>query len=123
MSGYINVFSGGALTQDSTTFDFTGQLVKLLHTHTLTFGGDIERDRIDVDDYSYTPGDNTFNGQRTQAPPGRLCRPDSPQSGNAFADFYTGYESSFFQDNGRKPICANSVRPCIVQDDWKVIPS
>ena len=35
------------------------QIVKLLHTHTLAMGFDLERTRIDMDDYSYTPGDNT----------------------------------------------------------------
>jgi hypothetical protein len=105
ISGFVNVFSGGALTQDSTTFDFTAQIVKLLNRHTLTFGGDIERTRIDADDYSYTPGDNTFNGQRT---------------GNTLADFYVGYEASFFQDNGRK-FYLRELRPSLyVQDDWKM---
>ena len=107
INGFVNIFSGGALTQDSTTFDFTANLIKLLHTHTLSMGGDIERDRIDMDDYSYTPGDNTFNSQRT---------------GNAVADFYTGYESSFFQDNGRKAYL-REIRPSLfVQDDWRAKP-
>jgi hypothetical protein len=55
---------------------------------------------VDVNDFSYTPGDNTFNGQRT---------------GSALSDFYLGLESAFFQDNGRavffagrspQPLCA-----------------
>jgi len=118
---YINIFSGGALTQDSTTFDFTAQLVKLLHTHTLTFGGDIERTRIDADDYSYTPGDNTFNGSRTAVPVGSTLPTGFTKSGNAFADFYTGYESSFFQDNGRK-LYLREIRPSLyVQDDWRIL--
>ncbi len=69
ISGYVEAFSGGALTQDSTTFDFHAQAIKLWHTHTLAFGFDLERSRIDMDDYSYTPGDSTspgFNGKRTQ---------------------------------------------------------
>jgi len=118
--GYINVFSGGALTQDSTTFDVTAMVVKLLHTHTLTMGGDFERTRIDADDYSYTPGDNTFNGARTQAPSGVTLPTGFTKSGNNFADFYTGYESSFYQDNGRK-FYLREVRPSLyVEDDWKV---
>jgi hypothetical protein len=118
--GYIDIFSGGALTQDSTTFDFTAQLVKLLHTHTLTLGGDIERTRIDADDYSYTPGDNTFSAQQTQSPTGTPAGYAS--TGNSFASFYTGYESSFYQDNGRK-FYLREVRPSLyVQDDWKFKP-
>jgi len=116
---YIDIFSGGALTQDSTTFDFSAQIVKVLHTHTLTLGGDLERTRIDADDYSYTPGDNTFNGQRTQAPPGTTLPAGFTKSGNPFADFYTGYESTFYQDNGRK-FYLREIRPALyVQDDWR----
>ena len=122
LSGYVNIFSGGALTQDSTTFDFTATIIKLLHTHTLSMGGDVERDRIDMDDYSYTPGDNTFNGQRTQAPPGTALPSGFTKSGNTIADFYAGYESTFFQDNGRKAYL-RELRPSLfIQDDWKVVP-
>jgi hypothetical protein len=111
---YIDVFSGGALTQDSTTFDFSGQFVKLLHTHTVTMGADLERDRIDADDYSYTPGDNSFSAQQTGN--------GTANTGNAFASFYTGYESSFFEDNGRK-FYLRELRPSLfVQDDWKLKP-
>jgi len=118
--GYINIFSGGALTQDSTTFDFSAEMVKLLHTHTLTFGGDLERTRIDADDYSFTPGDNTFNGQRTQKPAAAAYPAGFKASGNSFADFYTGYESTFYQDNGRK-FYLRELRPSLfLQDDWKM---
>lgn len=110
---YINVFSGGALTQDSTTFDVTAQLVKLLHRHTLTMGGDIERTRIDADDYSYTPGDNSFSKTQTS-------NNGAAGTGDPFASFYIGYESSFFQDNGRK-FYLRELRPSLyVQDDWKM---
>jgi hypothetical protein len=118
--GYINIFSGGTLTQDSTTFEFTGQIVKLLHRHTLTFGGSFERTRIDADDFSFTPGDNTFNGQRTQKPSSATYPTGYSASGNSFADFYTGYESIFYQDNGRK-FYLREIRPSVfVQDDWKI---
>jgi hypothetical protein len=58
-----------------------------------------------MDDYSYTPGDNTFTGGRT---------------GNVLSDFYVGYENTFYQDNGRKAYL-REVRPSLyVQDDWKL---
>jgi hypothetical protein len=120
LSGYVDIFSGGALTQDPTSFNVSTQLVKLLKQHTLTAGFDFERTRIDADDYSYTPGDNTFNGQRTQAPSGTALPAGYKSSGNALADFYTGYESSFFQDNGRK-FYLREIRPAVyLQDDWKI---
>ena len=134
ISGYVNAFSGGALTQDSTTFDFHGQLVKLWHTHTLTMGGDMERSRIDMDDYSYTPGDiysspAGFTGSRTQVPAGSSL-PTTPgpggvtytKSGSALADYYTGYGAAYFMDNGRKAYL-REIRPSLyVQDDWKALP-
>ena len=120
LSGFVDVFSGGALTQDPTSLNVSTQAVKQLKTHTLTAGFDFERTRIDADDYSYTPGDNTFNGQRTQAPGGTALPAGYTSSGNALADFYTGYESSFFQDNGRK-FYLREIRPALyLQDDWKV---
>lgn len=124
ISGYVEAFSGGALTQDATTFDFHAQMVKLLHTHTLSMGFDLERDRIDMDDYSYTPGDSTspgFNGVKTQSPNGSIPS-GFTSTGNAIADFYTGYEQDYYMDNGRKAYL-RELRPALyVQDDWKTTP-
>ena len=125
ISGYVEAFSGGALTQDSTTFDFTTNFVKVAHTHTLSFGFDIERDRIDMDDYSYTPGDSTspgFNGVKTQPSATTACPSGASCIGNSIADFYTGYEQDYYMDNGRKAYL-RELRPALyVQDDWKVTP-
>ncbi len=125
ISGYVEAFSGGALTQDSTTFDFTSNFVKVAHTHTLSFGFDLERDRIDMDDYSYTPGDSTspgFNGVKTQPPATTACPSGYSCKGNAIADFYTGYEQDYYMDNGRKAYL-RELRPALyLQDDWKVTP-
>jgi len=123
ISGYVDIFSGGALKQDSTEFEYKGEVVKLIGGHTLTMGGNLERTRIDAVDFSYVPGDNTFDGGRTSAPAGYTLPVGIPTTvktaGNAFADFYTGYESSFFQDNGRK-FYLREWRPSLfVQDDWK----
>jgi len=119
ISGYVNIFSGGALTQDSTTFEYKGEVVKLLGAHTLTLGGLWERTRIDATDYSYVPGDNTINGARTQAPAGTTL-PAGVTSGNAYADFFVGYESTFFQDNGRKMYLRENRPSLFIQDDWRV---
>ena len=105
ISGFVDLFSGGALTQDPTTFELRAQAVKVAGRHTLTFGGTYERSRIDATDFSYTPGDNTFNGQR---------------SGNAVADFYLGLDSTFFQDNGRKFYLRENRVGLFVQDDFKL---
>ncbi|HEY3840006.1 MAG TPA: carboxypeptidase regulatory-like domain-containing protein, partial [Bryobacteraceae bacterium] len=105
ISGFVNIFSGGALRQDSTTFVYRALATKILGPHILNFGAEYERTRIDANDYSYTPGDNTFNGQN---------------SGNAVADFYLGAESNFFQDNGRTFYLRENRFSMFVNDDWKV---
>lgn len=105
INGFVNIFSGGALEQKPTTFNYKAALVKVLGAHTLSFGGEFERDRINVNDFSYTPGDNTFNGQR---------------SGNALADFFLGQESTFFQDNGRSFYLRQNRPSLYLQDDWRV---
>jgi len=120
ISGYVNIFSGGALTQDSTTFDYKASAVKVLNRHTIGFGGEYERDRIDMDDYSYTPGDNTFNGQRTAAPTGATLPSWASKSGSALADFYLGLDSQFYQDNGRKAYLRVNRPSLFVNDDWKL---
>ena len=119
ISGFVNIFSGGGLTQDPTSFEYKGNAVKVLGAHTLSFGGTFERSRIDATDFSYTPGDNTFNGQRTAAPSG-VTVPAGSKSGYAIADFYLGLESSFFQDNGRKFYLRENRPSLFVQDDWKL---
>ncbi len=106
ISGFVDIFSGGALRQDSTSFVYRAVATKVLQAHQITFGAEFERTRIDANDYSYTPGDNTFNGQN---------------SGNAIADFYLGAESQFFQDNGRTGFYLRESRfYTFVQDDWKI---
>jgi hypothetical protein len=120
ISGFVDIFSGGALTQDSTSFDYKASAVKVLNAHTISFGGEFEKDRIDADDYSYTPGDNTFNGERTAAPTGATLPSGTTTSGSALADFYLGLDSQFYQDNGRKFYLRENRPSLYVQDDWKV---
>jgi hypothetical protein len=119
ISGFVDIFSGGALTQDSTSFDYMASAVKVLNAHTISFGGEFERDRIDADDFSYTPGDNTFNGERTAAPTGAILPTGTTTSGSALADFYLGLDSQFYQDNGRKFYLRENRPSLYVQDDWK----
>lgn len=105
ISGYVDIFSGGSLRQDSTSFVYRAIATKIAGAHQLTFGAEFERTRIDANDYSYVPGDNTFNGQNT---------------GNAVADFYIGAESNFFQDNGRTFYLREDRFYAFLQDDWKI---
>lgn len=103
--GFVNIFSGGALTQVPTAFEYRAEAVKVLGPHQLSFGFVFEHDQINATDYSYTPGDNTFDGSR---------------SGLGMSDFYFGLDSQFYQDNGRKFYLRESRPSLYVQDDYKV---
>jgi len=120
ISGFVNVFSGGTLQQAATTFDYKATFVKTVRSHTINFGGGWERSRINANDYSYVPGDNAFSGARTAAPTGVSLPTGFKSSGNAVADFYLGYESSFSQDNGRTMYLRENRPNLYVQDDWKI---
>jgi hypothetical protein len=103
--GFVNIFSGGALTQDPTAAEFRAEGVKIVGPHQLGFGFVYEHDEINATDYSYTPGDNTFDGSR---------------SGIGMSDFYFGLDSQFYQDNGRR-FYLRETRPSLyLQDDYKV---
>ncbi|AXC12721.1 Oar protein [Acidisarcina polymorpha] len=113
ISGFVDIFSGGALTQDSTLFDYQASVVKVLSAHTISFGGEFERDRIDMDDYSYTPGDNTFNGERTAAPTGAVLPTGTKTSGSALADFTLVSSHSSTKTTTVKPISAETGHLCM----------
>lgn len=103
--GFVNIFSGGALQQDPTTFEYRAEAVKVHGPHQLSFGFTFEHDQINATDYSYTPGDNTFDGSR---------------SGLGMSDFYFGLDSQFFQDNGRRFYLRESRPALYLQDDYRV---
>ena len=93
--------------------------MKVAGKNTISFGATYERTRIDATDFSYTPGDNTFNGQRTAAPAG-VTTPGGVPSGNAVADFYLGLDSTFYQDNGRKFYLRENRVGVYAQDDYRL---
>ncbi len=121
IAGFVNIFSGGALTQIPTSYEYKAQAVKVLGQHTISFGAAYERTGINATDYSFTPGDNTFNGQRTAAPAGSVLPAGATKSGSALADFYLGLDSQFFQDNGRKFYLRENRPALYVQDDWRAM--
>ncbi len=103
--GFVNIFSGGALQQDPTAYEVRAEAVKLHGPHQLSFGFIFEHDQINATDYSYTPGDNTFDGSR---------------SGLGMSDFYFGLDSQFFQDNGRRFYLRENRPALYLEDDYKV---
>ncbi len=108
ISGFADIFSGGALTQDSTTFDYQGSAEKVINTHTISFGGEYERDRIDMNDYSYTPGDNTVSGlQRRPAP---RCRREPRRAVRHSPTFISASTRSSIRATDARPTCAKTDR-------------
>ena len=103
--GFVNIFSGGALQQDPTSFEYRAEAVKIHGPHQFSFGFIFEHDQINATDYSYTPGDNTFDGSR---------------SGLGMSDFYFGLDSQFFQDNGRRFYLRENRPALYFEDDYKV---
>jgi hypothetical protein len=103
--GFVNIFSGGALQQDPTAYEIRAEAVKVHGSHQFSFGFIFEHDQINATDYSYTPGDNTFDGSR---------------SGLGISDFYFGLDSQFFQDNGRRFYLRENRPALYLEDDYKV---
>ncbi len=104
-SGYFDIFSGGALKQDPTSYDYKASAMKSKGAHTIAFGADFERTGVNANDFSYVPGDNTFTGFAT---------------GNTIADFLLGRESNFYQDNGRRFDLREDRFAAFVNDDWRI---
>jgi hypothetical protein len=105
LSSFFDLFSGGALKQNPTSYVYKGSVIKSAGSHTLNFGAELERTGVNANDYSYVPGDNTFNGQRT---------------GYTISDFLLGAESQFYQDNGRSFYLRENRIAAYFNDDWRV---
>jgi hypothetical protein len=105
LTSFFDLFSGGALKQDPTSYVYKASAIKSANTHTLNFGVEFERTGVNANDYSYVPGDNTFNGQRT---------------GFTISDFLLGLESQFYQDNGRTFYLRENRFSSYFNDDWRV---
>ena len=105
LSSFFDLFSGGALKQDPTSYVYKASAIKIAGSHTINFGAEFERTGVNANDYSYVPGDNTFNGQRT---------------GYTISDFLLGLPSQFYQDNGRTFYLREDRSALYVNDDWRV---
>jgi len=105
LTSFFDLFSGGALTQDPTSYVYKASAIKSAGSHTINFGAEFERTGVNANDYSYVPGDNTFNGHRT---------------GYTISDFLLGLESQFYQDNGRTFYLRENRFAAHLNDDWRV---
>jgi Carboxypeptidase regulatory-like domain len=105
LTSFFDLFSGGALKQNPTSYVYKASAIKSAGAHTINFGAEFERTGVNANDYSYTPGDNTFNGQRT---------------GYTLSDFLLGLPSQFYQDNGRSFYIRENRFAAYFNDDWRV---
>ena len=56
LPGYFDIFSGGALRQDPTSYMYKASAIKSVGSHTISFGAEFERTGVNANDYSYVPG-------------------------------------------------------------------
>ena len=108
IAGFVNIFSGGALQQKPTVFDWHAGFNYIRGPHLIQFGADIERVRSYTVDFSFTPGTWTFTGART---------------GSALTDFYLGLPATYNQDSGRTNDMRQYNLGFFFQDDWKIRPN
>ncbi len=106
ISGFIDVFSGGALRQDPTTFEYRAQAAETLGVPTPSTLAHPSNERVLMPTIIHTPPATT---------PSTATRPV-----RALTDFYLGYESQFFQDNGRSFALRYDSPTMYLSDDWKV---
>jgi hypothetical protein len=113
VTGFFQLFSGGALTQQPETQDYRVSGYYTRGGHVVQFGVDLERNNDYQLDASGFEGDFTFNGSRTSSPAIR-------GSGIALADAFLSLPSAFTQNSGKSNrLHENRYHPWI-QDDWKI---
>ena len=88
---------------NNTTYLSDG-LSRVIHAHTLTFGGQFHADQIN------NHPNATFNG---------TFNIDGTETGSAFADFLTGVTSNFTQSSGTPFYLRNRYLGLYVQDSWR----
>lgn len=111
--GFFNLFSGGALIQIPTTFDYHFAFIHVKGRHTMQYGFDLQADRMYTLDASFTPATWFFDGSRTRSA-------SVPGSGYALADFLLGLPQRTEQDAGRTNDLREKKYHFFFQDDWKV---
>ena len=113
ISGFGNLFSGGALQQIPETQQYKASAAINHGEHGLHFGIDYSRVRNYHFDMSQAEGQFTFNGRRTSIASVR-------NSGSAIADALLGLPSQYLQNSGRTNNLLETRAHFYIQDDWRV---
>jgi hypothetical protein len=92
------------MTQINNTIYLGDGLSRVIHTHTLKFGGQFHADQVN------THPNATFNG---------TFNIDGTETGSAFADFLLGVPSNFTQSSGQPFYLRSRYLGLYVQDSWR----
>ena len=92
------------LTQVNNTIYLSDGLSRVIHAHTLKFGGQFHADQIN------NHPNATFNG---------TFNIDGTETGSAFADFLIGVPSNFTQSSGQPFYLRNRYLGLYAQDSWR----
>jgi hypothetical protein len=93
------------INQVNNTIYLTDGLSRVIHAHTLKFGGQFHDDQVN------NHPNATFNG---------TFNIDGTETGSAFADFLIGVPSNFTQSSGQPFYLRNRYFGLYVQDSWRV---
>lgn len=118
MSGYTsfgNAGFGAGLVNVSDNYDLRETLIKTLHKHDISFGGEIRPMR---DGLNFAADNSTFSFTKsfTQAHPFG----GDAVSGSGFASFLLGYAASGLTTQAPVPNYKDAYYAAFVQDDWHV---
>jgi carboxypeptidase family protein/TonB-dependent receptor-like protein len=108
----FNAFSIGTnaneLKQVNNTYQVLDNFSKVLHDHTLRFGGEFHYDQVNTDPIAQFNGNFLFTGSET---------------GSDFADFLLGIPSQYNQSQLNPFYGRNKYTGLFAQDSWRIRPS
>ncbi len=104
VSGYFTVGNTAPAEFIRNTFNWTDDLTWIHGRHEFSFGGQLTRAQLDLNNFFRTPGDFTFTGDK---------------SGDALADLLLGKVRTFVQGNGQYGRNRNTYTGLYAQDTFR----
>jgi outer membrane receptor protein involved in Fe transport len=115
ISNWSGINLGLGYYSPESTYQITDSLSYSNGRHSLRFGGEFVRYRIDVASYYLSGGSASFSGQL-------LSDPRRSNAGNAFAEFMLGDAASWQQQSFWSERLYNQYPALYIQDDFRVTP-
>lgn len=113
ISNWSGISMGLGYNSPQTTYQISNVVSYTHGRHSLRFGGEYKRYRLDVASYWLSGGNISFGGQL-------LSDPGLTNAGNAFAEFLLGYASSWRQQSFSSWRLFNHYPSLFVQDDIRL---